>query len=135
MNKERKIDLESFMEGGFSERINEGFNEVTENIADLNTDWKKKRELNIKVVFETNEARELTNVTVECKPKLAPKKPIKTSIVIDKTMQGQVLVSEFKKQLPGQTYLKVDDETGEVITCASGAEDLETELAGLQIVK
>lgn len=131
MSEERRINLEKFMEGAFSERLNEGINEVSENIADLNTDWKKKRELNIKVVFDTNEARELTNVTVECKPKLAPKKPIKTTITVDKTLEGKVLVSEFKKQLPGQTYMKVDEETGEVTTNAASKE----ELAGLQIVK
>ncbi|MEG2649229.1 MAG: replication terminator protein [Anaerovoracaceae bacterium] len=135
MSQEKRINLESFMEGGFSERINEGIEEVSQNIADLNTDWKKKREITIKVVFETNEARELTNVTVECKPKLVPKKPIKTSIVIDKTMQGQVLVSEFKKQIPGQGYMKVDDETGEVFIGGTGMSELGNELAGLQIVK
>lgn len=85
---EKMINLEKFMEGAFSERVNEGIGEVSRNIADLNTDWKKKRELTVKLVFETNEARELTNVTVECKPKLAPNKPIKTTITVDRTLEG-----------------------------------------------
>lgn len=132
MSEERRIDLEKFMEGAFSERLNEGIKEVSENIADPNTEWKKKRELNIKVVFETNEARELTNVTVECKPKLTPKKPIKTTITVDRTLEGKVLVSEFKKQVPGQTYMNVDEETGEVTSSSISNTE---ELAGLQIVK
>lgn len=127
---ENMINLEKFMEGAFSERVNEGIGEVSRNIADLNTDWKKKRELTVKLVFETNEARELTNVTVECKPKLAPNKPIKTTITVDRTLEGQVLVSEFKKQVPGQTFLKVDEETGEIMSNA----DSDT-ISGLQIVK
>jgi len=51
-------------------------------------------------------------VAVECKPKLAPKKHIKTTITVDRTLEGKVLVGEFKKQLPGQTYMKVDEESG-----------------------
>lgn len=127
---EKMINLEKFMEGAFSERVNEGIGEVSRNIADLNTDWKKKRELTVKLVFETNEARELTNVTVECKPKLAPNKPIKTTITVDRTLEGQVLVSEFKKQVPGQTFLKVDEETGEIMSNAES-----DTISGLQIVK
>jgi hypothetical protein len=131
----KMINLEKFIEGAFSERVNQGIREVSENISDPNTDWKKKRKLTVEMVFETNEARELTNVEIECKSKLAPNKPIKTSIIIDKTLDGVVLASEFKKQIPGQTFMKVDDETGEItsngLTKDVGAEDLK----GLQIVK
>lgn len=110
-----------------------------ENIADLNTDSKPKRKLTLDMTFSTDEDRELTEVTISVKPKLVPRCTVATKILIDKDLDGEVLATEFKKQVKGQTYMKVDPETGEVFMGGDGQgeqhEEIETELAGLQIVK
>lgn len=53
-------------------------------------------------------------------------------MMIDRTLEGEILGTEFKKQIPGQTVIKVDSETGEVIQ----AENIENvDITGLQVVK
>lgn len=130
------INLESFANGALAERMNQGLKEVLENIADLNTDSKPKRKLTLDMTFSTDEERELTEVTIAVKTKLTPRCSVATKILIDRDLDGTVLGTEFKKQVKGQTYMKVDDETGEVFMGGTGEqEEIETELAGLQIVK
>lgn len=136
---EKMINLETFAGGALAERMNQGLKEVLENIADLNTDSKPKRKLTLDMTFNTDEERELTEVTIAVKTKLTPRSSVATKILIDRDLDGEVLGTEFKKQVKGQTYMKVDPETGEVFMGGTGDveqhEELENELAGLQIVK
>lgn len=133
---EKMINLESFANGALAERMNQGLKEVLENIADLNTDSKPKRKLTLDMTFSTDEERELTEVTIAVKTKLTPRCSVATKILIDRDLDGTVLGTEFKKQVKGQTYMKVDDETGEVFMGGTGENEVfETDLSGLQIVK
>ncbi|WP_346868063.1 replication terminator protein [Clostridium sp. UBA1353] len=139
---DKMINLETFANGALAERMNQGLKEVLENIADKNTDSKPKRKLTLDMTFSTDEERELTEVTITAKAKLAPRSAIATKIIIDKDLNGEVLGTEFKKQVKGQTYMKVDNETGEVFMGGTDeapkevvSESNENELAGLQIVK
>lgn len=139
---DKMINLETFANGALAERMNQGLKEVLENIADKNTDSKPKRKLTLDMTFSTDEERELTEVTITAKAKLAPRSAIATKIIIDKDLNGEVLGTEFKKQVKGQTYMKVDNETGEVFMGGTDEatkevinENSENELAGLQIVK
>ncbi len=129
MNK--MINLETFANGALAERMDQALKEVLENIADPNTDSNIKRKLTLEMKFDTSEDRELTEVEIIAKTKLAPRSSVSTKILIDRTLDGEVLGTEFKKQVPGQTVMKVDNETGEVITTGQEKE----ELKGLQIVK
>ncbi|EJE7236585.1 replication terminator protein [Clostridium botulinum] len=126
----KMINLETFANGALAERMNQALKEVLENIADPNTEYKPKRKLNLEMKFTTGEDRELTEVEIVAKTKLAPRESVSTKIIIDKNLDGEVLATEFKKQIPGQTYMKVDQETGEVL---EGQEKQDTE--GLQIIK
>ncbi len=139
---DKMINLETFANGALAERMNQGLKEVLENIADKNTDSKPKRKLTLDMTFSADEERELTEVTITAKAKLAPRSAIATKIIIDKDLNGEVLGTEFKKQVKGQTYMKVDNETGEVFMGGTDEapkevinETNENELAGLQIVK
>ncbi|MEG1256879.1 replication terminator protein [Clostridium sp.] len=133
---EKMINLETFASGALAERMDQALKEVLENIADKNTDSKPKRKLTLEMTFASDEERELTEVTIAAKTKLAPRSSIATKILIDKDLNGEVLGTEFKKQVKGQTYMKVDDETGEVFMGGTGEViNNENELAGLQIVK
>lgn len=139
---DKMINLETFANGALAERMNQGLKEVLENIADKNTDSKPKRKLTLDMTFSADDERELTEVTITAKAKLAPRSAIATKIIIDKDLNGEVLGTEFKKQVKGQTYMKVDNETGEVFMGGTdeapkevASENNENELAGLQIVK
>ena len=124
------IKLDNLAGGAFNERVNQGIREVLENIADPNTDFKVKRKLDIELVFITDEEREMTQVEIKTKTKLAPKVSVGTKFIIDRQMDGEIIGTEYKKQIPGQQAIKVNAETGEVIE--NKIEKLEP---GLQLVK
>lgn len=124
------LKLDNLAGGAVQERFNQALKEVMENIADPNTDWKKKRKLTINLTFETKEDRDLTEVTIDTKVSLAPRSSVGTKILIDRDLDGEILGTEFKKQIPGQQAIKVNTDTGELID--SREEQLEP---GLQLVK
>lgn len=129
------INLQTFAGGALAERMNQAIQEVLENISDPNTDWKPKRKLTMELKFETKEDRELTEVSITAKTKLAPRSTVSTKIIIDRNLEGDVLGTEFKKQIPGQTSMKVNPETGEVTTTGENKESTDDSVEGLQIIK
>ena len=72
----------------------------------------------------------MTEVTIDTKVSLAPRSSVGTKILIDRDLDGEILGTEFKKQIPGQQAIKVNTDTGELID--SREEQLEP---GLQLVK
>lgn len=131
---EKMINLETFAEGALAEKVNMALRDVLQNIADPNTDYKVKRKLTVDMTLTTGEDRELTEVTIVAKTKLAPSKALSAKIVIGTDGNGGVLASEYKKQVPGQSYMKVDEETGEILTSAQESEDA-VDLEGIRLVK
>lgn len=65
----KKITLENLLNGVSEEKFQTELKKVKENIADINTDWKKPREINIKISLQTDEKRE----TVKCEVSAASK--------------------------------------------------------------
>ena len=139
MGKQTNINLEfdKFAEGAFKERAKQGIEEVMKNINDPNTDWKKKRKLTIELVFTPNEARDLAMVDIQTKAKLEPSKPTKTTFMMGTDGKGGIIASEFKNQIPGQSTMRVDEETGEVTTTAEekAAEEQQFNTDGIKLVK
>lgn len=129
---DKMINLESFADGALAEKINIALKEVLENIADPNTDYKVKRKLNVVMTFSSGEDRELAEVSIVAKTKLAPAKALATKIVIGTDGKGGILASEYKKQVPGQSVMRVDEETGEILTTG---EEKEVDLTGIKLVK
>lgn len=129
---ENMINLEQFANGALAEKMNGALKEVLENINDPNTDYKEKRKLTVELIFESSEDRELAIVRIKAKTKLAPNKPIETKLVIGTDGKGGVLASEYKKQVPGQSVMRVDEETGEVLTTG---EENSINLEGIKLVK
>ena len=99
---EQVIDLNQFASGALAERANQAIKKVLENIKDPNTDYKPKRKVTIELTFVSDEAREMTQVSVIAKTKLAPAMPVSSIILIDSDKNGDVLGTEFRKQIPGQ---------------------------------
>lgn len=130
---ENMINLERFADGALAEKVNMALKEVLANITDPNTDWKVKRKLTVDMTLTTGEDRELTEVSIVAKTKLAPSKALAAKIVIGTDGKGGVLASEYKKQIPGQSSMRVDEETGEILT--SGDDNEVINLEGIKLVK
>jgi hypothetical protein len=130
---ENIINLDSFADGALAEKFNTEFQKVLSNIADLNTEYKTKRKLTIDLVFDSSEDRELALVDIRTKVKLAQPKSVGTRILIGTDGKGGIVANEFGKQIPGQSVMRVDEETGEVLTTAE--EQKPVNLEGIKLVK
>ena len=123
-----KVELKDMVGGALQEKFNKSFEKVIENLLDINTPFKNKRGITIKLDFTQNEARDDVQVTVDVVEKLAPQAGMKTSFSIGKDLQtGQVFAEEYGKQIKGQMSFndlqpqqqvingkQVDTETGEI---------------------
>ena len=134
---EKIINLETLAEGGLTEKVNMALQDVLNNIADPNTDYKVKRKLTVDITFVSQEDRELALLDIPTKTKLAPPKSIGTKIVIGTDGKGGIMASEFGKQIPGQSVMRVDEETGEVLTTAEekAAQEQQFNTDGIKLVK
>lgn len=134
---EKIINLETLAEGGLTEKVNMALQDVLNNIADPNTDYKVKRKLTVDITFVSQEDRELALLDIQTKTKLAPPKSIGTKIVIGTDGKGGIMASEFGKQIPGQSVMRVDEETGEVLTTAEekAEEEQQFNTDGIKLVK
>lgn len=86
-----KLTLASMCAGGVQERIDRALAKISDNILDLNTDAKKKRTLDIKIVLTPSEDdREDVAVEVQTSVKLAPEMGLKTQLFINKDFRSGV---------------------------------------------
>ncbi|WP_130807664.1 replication terminator protein [Senegalia massiliensis] len=124
------INLEKFAGGALAEKFNVGLKEVLENIADPNTDPVKKRKMTVELEFKSDEDRELSMVNIIVKTKLVPKIGVATKIIIDKDGKGGIVASEYQNQVKGQRYMRVNEETGEILK-----DDEAVDIEGIKIIK
>jgi len=131
----KNFSIEELADGAIAEQINAGIEKVLENISDLNTPYKIKRKLNIILVFDADESREMSEVGITIKTALAPATPTKTRVLIDRDNKGKIVGAEYKKQIKGQVELEVD-ENGEILNDPSfDAREATEDLKGLKLVK
>lgn len=118
-----KIDLKEMVGGALNEKFQHSFKRVMENMQDVNTPYKDKREINIKMVFVQNEARDNIMAKIEVKEKLAAQAAMTTQFDVGKDLRtGEIFAEEYGKQLKGQIAMDqeepepiVDVETGEIV--------------------
>lgn len=123
-----KIELKELVGGALQDKFQKSFEKVIENLQDVNTTYKAKRNINIKLTFEQNEARDDVKVNIEVTEKLAPQTPMKAMFYIGQDLKtGQLFAEEYGNQIKGQRTLDdykteeivdgkaVDTETGEII--------------------
>lgn len=108
-----QINLDTFADGALKERANETIRQVLANIADPNTDAKKKRSVTITLHFTGNEQRNLASVDIEAKAKLVPARSVGTSVLIDEDLNGLVVGQELVSGIKGQTMIA---DSGEIVT-------------------
>lgn len=85
-----KLDFESLGRDGLAEIVNKGLSEVTANIQDPNTDFKKARKLVIEVAFKPNEQRNFPEMTYAVKTSLAPVKPVSVTSMVESDHNGEL---------------------------------------------
>lgn len=126
-----RVELQDLVGGALQEKFQKAFAKVIENLQDVNTSYKIKRGITIKLTFDQNEARDDVSVSVDVSEKLAPQAQMKTSFYIGKDLKtGDVYAEEYGKQIRGQMSLedyeakdevqeidgnKVNVNTGEVV--------------------
>lgn len=92
--EEEKVSLATLAQGAAVERFDYALREVLTNIQDPNTDWKQKRTINLKVIIEPDEDRQMGKVTVACDSKMAPVRPFALNIFMGRDSQGKGVASE-----------------------------------------
>lgn len=109
MAKER-MTLANMCGGGVQEYIDRALAKVSDNILDINTEAKKKREIAVRIIFEPNvDDREDVAVKVQTSVKLAPETGIDTQLFISRDFKSGTisLIEHTKGQIKGQ--LTFDD--------------------------
>lgn len=102
------INLETFGKGAISAKINNGLEELINDIRDTNTEYDEKRKLIIEITLIGEENREDASITIACKTKLAPKKKLIGKVRISEDGKNVFLTKENKKQIPGQCIIELD---------------------------
>ena len=113
------VKLSTFAGGAIEERFDSALRDVLSNIADLNTDPKKKRKIVMTVTITGNEQRSLSDVSVQVKTTLTPAKDVETSILLDWD-GASITGAELKSGAVGQTFIDdegdiADDRGGKII--------------------
>ena len=114
-----KVDLKDMIGGSIQEKFQNSFDRVMENMQDVNTPYKDKREINIKMTFVQNEARNNVAVSVKVSEKLASQGELMTQFAVGKDLRsGKVIAEEYGSQLRGQ--LAIDTANKDVIVPKTG---------------
>ena len=114
-----KVDLKDMIGGSIQEKFQNSFDRVMENMQDVNTPYKDKREINIKMTFVQNEARNNVAVSVKVSEKLASQGELMTQFAVGKDLRsGKVIAEEYGSQLRGQ--LAIDTANKNVIVPKTG---------------
>lgn len=95
--KTSQIDLPSLGAGVVNELFDDALEKVIENIADKNTNWKKDREIIIKLKIKPNEDRSSGTYSVDVNTKLAGVKPHIGTLYMGKDRaQGKYIAKEVE---------------------------------------
>ncbi len=103
------VSIFDLADGAVHERANLELERVMENIRDLNTDYKKPRTLT--VTFTADEDRETVRVSHAVTSKLAPLKPMNTTILLGYD-GGKLTAVEQTKAIPGQLDFNGGEQSG-----------------------
>lgn len=114
-----KVDLKEMVGGALNEKFQHSFDRVMENLQDVNTPYKAKREITIKMSFGQNEARDNVMTSIKVSEKLAAQGELTTQFAVGRDLRtGEVIAEDYGNQLKGQLGFEketVDMTTGEVI--------------------
>lgn len=90
-----KVRLETLCGGAVNERFQQAFQEALDNIVDVDTPVRKKREIVIKVTLEPTEDREMIKVNAEVNKKLANPSGSAGLFHVGRAKGGRAVAYEF----------------------------------------
>jgi hypothetical protein len=102
-DEQEKLSLVNLRGGVVVERFDDELAKVLANIADPNTPPAAKREINVKVSFKPDKARDLGEVLIVVTSKLAPAETISTKVFFAMTRSGPV-ATEYNPNQPMLPY-------------------------------
>lgn len=89
--------------GAIMEQVDIEVGKIVDNILDLNTDPKKKRQLQLTVDFTPSGDRSQVAITATAKSKLLPNNAVQTTIYVGADSEtGEIQAVEMVPQVPGQ---------------------------------
>lgn len=97
----KKMNARDLAGGVILEKLDVALVKIADNINDKNTSL-VQREVTLKVKFKIDAKRDLANITIEDKLKLAPDEPFATRAYIGKDIEGN---GEFYEDNPKQPNL------------------------------
>lgn len=136
--KQTKKSIIEACHGEIMAKADYALEQVLANINDVNTDEKKKREINIKLTFVPRSGRKEIAMSVQTSTKLVPVNPTETTLFnVTETDRetGEVftVLKEMTGQAPGQINLDGDIIEPEVFVIGMEADKVITkEIAGGQ---
>lgn len=113
MSTEKQLinfNLSEIADGAVQAKFAKEVEKVCKNILDLNTDSSKKRKIAITLTYVSNVQRNSVDVIVETKSTLAPQVGTSTTMMLGRDINtGFIAANELKSNVPGQTYIDVED--------------------------
>ena len=101
-----EVRLAELVGGALQEKFSKSLERVIENLLDINTPYKARRSISIKISFDQNEKRDDVKVHIDVTEKLAPQGAIETAFSIGKDLEtGEIRAEEYGKQIKGQLSL------------------------------
>lgn len=103
------MDLTKIANGALVEKAQAAIEQVVQNMTDVNTPYKTKRSVTIKMTFAQDEERETAACEISVQTKLAPVNPVKTMIGFGRDLKtNELFVNEWSKQIPGQMSMDME---------------------------
>jgi len=94
--------LDELMDGALTERFNYEMERVLQNVFDVNTNPKAKRQIQIVIDITPNERRDAAEFKVDVKSKVAPPIAVAQTVMLYQDDDGNVTATELTGQVPGQ---------------------------------
>ena len=80
--EDQELSLLNLMGGAAIERFDREFTKVVKNVMDPNTDPKAARTVTLTVTVKPNDDRQIGNLIIDCKAKVASARSLKTAIAM-----------------------------------------------------
>lgn len=104
------MKLSEIANGALQEHFEREAARVVDNLADINTDHKKKRKITLTLDLTTDEAREIIFAEASAKSTIVPLGATGFNLVQGIDKNGERVVKELKSGAAGQSYM---DDNGE----------------------
>ena len=105
MGAELRVSLATLKGGAVEEVFQHVLGQVLENLADVNVETKKTREITIKIKLLPSEDREMVGVDVSITSKVPSVKSVGTTLYIHKDETGYS-ATEYRQKQEGLAFIK-----------------------------